>query len=1084
MRITALLMLAVLTQVSAATFAQKITMRNKNASLRDIFEQIKVQTGYNVVVNSAELKNAKILNVNFNKLELEKVMDEILQPQNLEYVFNDKTIIVRAKEKSILDQLGNLLSADMSVQGRILDETGNPVTGATITLKGTKRAVISQGNGTFRLDNVEQGGILVISFTGYTTMELMAEADMGNITLKISESKLDQVQVIGYGTTTRRFNTGSVSTIKSEEIKNQTVISPIQALQGMVPGLFIQQGNGMPGAASQVSIRGKNSLTSGTVPLYIIDGVPFDGNPIERSGSMSSDQANGSSDPLNAINPSDIESIDVLKDADATSIYGARGANGVIIITTKYAKSGATTLNGSVFTGASKINNFVPVFSTAQFLAVRREAFANDNITPTTLNAPDLLLWDKNSDTDYQRYLMGKLAPQTEANISFSGGNSSTGLYISGSYREEGSVYRSDFKYQRGSLHAKSFHTSDNGKFRAEFSVIYSGDLNKMPASDIANLTTNYPNNYPLNNPDGTLYFHPQFNTNPLALLRNYGKNTAKTFVVNAALNYSFLSNLKMKINVGQNSLSQDVMFIYPSTAMNPTQMTVNGGGGNYTNNNSTTYIAEPQLDFNTQIANGKLNATLGGTYQFRDYKQPYYVAAGMFSSDALLENYTSAGRIYYQTSSSSQYRFASAFGRAVYNWDSKYILSGTFRRDGSSRFGPGKQYGTFGSIGAAWLFTSETFMKEVSWLSFGKVRGSYGTVGNDQIGDYGYLQTYDAMYTPYGDNPSIQPSGIENKELSWETTRKLEIAFELGFFNDKLMFNTAWFRNRSSDLLSYFPIGGQTGFTGYTANMDALVQNMGWEFELKASPISKGPFNWNLSFNISASNNKLLSYPGLAGSYNASRLMIGQSLNSLTLYQFTGFKDGIAQVADIDGDGQISPGLKANGMGDYIIAGNTDPKFYGGFSNNLKLGNFQLDVFLNFVNKDGLAPTSFPGLLKNQLTGVMNSGFKPSTNVGSASYSSYENYYVNSDAKVVDASFIRLRNVTLSYNLPEKWISKVKIKSCRIFASGQNLLTITNYKGFDPETLQYNPVGYPIPLPAPVFPPLRTITGGLQFSL
>ena len=1086
MKLTTFILILGMLELSASTKAQKITLNSGKTNIASIFKAVRKQTGYTVIWKSEDLNAKKMLSVEFKNTSLEEVMQQCLAGKNLEYVIDEKTIIIKQKKKDILDRIFSSAFSNIDeVRGRILNENGNPMPGATITIKGTNRSVISREDGVFRISDVENGSILLISYTGYETIEVRAVANVADVRMKVSYSELDQVQVIGYGTTTKRFNTGSVATVKGEDIKNQSVSSPLQALQGMVPGLFIQQGSGMPGSSSQVSLRGTNSLTSGTVPLYIIDGVPFDGTPTERSGEFyASEQGNGTSDPLNAINPKDIESIEILKDADATSIYGARGANGVIIITTRYAKTGSTGLSGTVFTGMSKINRFPRILNTKESLALRRAAFANDNIVPTEINAPDLTVWDQDADMDYQKFLMGNTAPQTEANISLSGGNSSNGLYLSGSYRKEGTVYPADFGYQRGSLHAKAFHTSENGKLRAEFSGIYSADLNKMPATDITNTATTFPNNYPLYNADGSLYFHPAIPTNPLSLLRNYGKNTAKTFVLNAGLQYNVLSNLKLKVNVGQNTVTQNAIAIYPSAATNPSLGMNQGGGGIYGNNTNTTYIAEPQADFNTVIAKGKLSTTLGGTYQFRNYDQPYFINAGMFSTDALLENYSSAGMIYYQTSATSQYRFASVFGRAVYNWDSKYILSGTFRRDGSSKFGPGKQFGNFGSVGAAWLFKEEAFMKTTDWLSFGKLRASYGTVGNDQIRNYEYLDSYSPAATPYGGNAGVVPSRIPNDNFSWETTRKMEIATELGFFNDKLLFNAAWFRNRSSDLLSYYPLSGQAGFNGYTANLNALVQNMGWEFELKATPVSKSSLTWSTSFNISTAVNKLLSYPGLARSSQASRYAIGHSLNSMTLYQFTGFIDGIAQVADIDGDGQISQGLMANGIGDYIIAGNTDPKFYGGFSNNLKVGQFQLDLFFNFVKKDGLAPTSFPGLLKNQIEGVLDRRFKPSIGSGSASYTSYENYYVNSTAKVQDASFIRLRNVTLSYHLPEKWTSSIKIKSCRVFATGQNLLTITNYKGFDPETLQYNPVGWPMPLPAPVFPPLMTITGGIQFSL
>lgn len=578
MRLTTVILIATLMQVSAAGFAQRITLKERKSQLENVLQKIHIQSGYDFVFDRKVITKMQPLDVTLKNASLEDALDQVFNGLPLTYIIDGKTILIKPKKKSLIDNLSRYFAA-ITVTGRLLDEKGLPLPGASIKVKGTNIYSITDKNGAFTLANVDENAVILISFIGYDPIELKAKANMGAISLKLIDSKLDEVQVIGYGTTTRRFNTGSVTTIKSEDIKNQTVISSIQALQGMVPGLFIQQGSGMPGASSKVSLRGTNSLSSGTVPLYIIDGVPFDGNPVERSGNTSAEQGNGSSDPLNAINPQDIASIDVLKDADATAIYGARGANGVIIITTKYASSGATTISGTVYSGISKIRKFVPVLSTAEFLDIRRAAFVNDNITPTEFNAPDLKLWSQTEDTNYQKYMMGNNAPQTDVNLSVSGGNSATGLYLSGSYRKEGTVYPADYGYKRGSMHAKAYHTSINGKFRAEFSTIYSGETNKMPATDIANITTTYPNNYPLYNPDGTLYFHPDFQTNPLALVRSYGKTIAKTLMMNAGLQYNLLSNLKLKVNAGQNSVSQDGITIVPSTAGNPTLGTNQSGG-------------------------------------------------------------------------------------------------------------------------------------------------------------------------------------------------------------------------------------------------------------------------------------------------------------------------------------------------------------------------------------------------------------------------------------------------------------------------------------------------------------------------
>lgn len=1084
MRLTIVLLIAAIMQVSASGFAQKITFSKENTSLKLLFEAIKKQTGYNVVLSSKELLEAKPISVSFHRTPLEEVLSTSLSGQSLAYTIEKKTIVISRTEPSILEQLMTHFS-NIDATGRVVDATGQPLPGVTVQIKNGNKVAITDAQGYFVLKNVDEHAVLTISLVGYGKREVNVAANMGNISLSVSISKLDEVQVIGYGTTTKRFNTGSVVTIKAEDIKNQVATSPLQALGGMVPGLFIQQGNGMPGAASKVLIRGTNSLTSGTVPLYIIDGVPFDGNPVDQGGgAYGANQPNGETDPLNSINPNDIESIDVLKDADATSIYGSRGANGVIIITTKRAVSGKTTVSGSVYTGFSKVSKFMPVLSTSEYLAIREQAFANDNVTPTIANAPDLKVWDKNANTDYEKFLLGNTAHVTDANLSIGGGDVRNGFLLSGAYRRETTVIPGDFSYHRGSLHAKAYHTSADGKLNAEFSAIYSNDYNKLPSSDLTNLATTYPNNYPLYNPNGSLYFNNNFAYNPISLLRNYYKTQTNNLILNASISYNILPNLKFKLNVGDNVISLTSLSINPISASNPADVTGAGGFASYSNNVTTTYLAEPQIDYNTVIGKGKLAATIGGSYQYRDFKQPYFILGANFASDALIENFSSAGLLYQTLAYSSLYKYASVFGRVNYNWDSKYILSGTFRRDGSSKFGPSKQYGNFGSAGAAWLFSEESFMKDQKWLSFGKLRGSYGTVGNDQIQNYSYLDSYSTSFTPYGTSTGTVPSRIANPDFRWESTKKLEAALELGFFDNNLLLNASWFRNRTSNLLVSYPISGQTGFTAYTANFDGVVQNTGWEFEIKATPVTTKSVRWNIGFNISTAKNKLVSFPGLSSSDNYSnKYVIGEPLNLMTLYNFTGFVNGVAQVKDENNDGRITPGLNANGKGDYIVAGTTDPKFYGGFNSNFKYKNFQLDVFLNFVKQMGYAPTAFPGLITNQFKDVLDGQFKPSISTGSDAYVSYANYYVNSTARVQDASFIRLRNVTLSYNLSPQWQKAIGMTNCRLFITGQNLFTLTHYKGFDPETTVYNPIGFPTPPPAPVFPPLRTITGGVQFS-
>lgn len=1081
MKLTAVFIMATFLQASATGFAQKITYANKHASLEQIFKEIRKQTGYNILVSSNRIKDLPRQEVNFNHTTLQNVLDQALLGQPLTYEIQDKTILIKEKAVSVIDKIISLFTA-IDVHGKVVDENGTPLAGVSITAKGAANSALTNNRGDFTLTGIDQNAELVISFVGYKTVTVKATKELGTIRLQVSVSALDQIQVIGYGTTSKRYNTGSVSTVTAADIQNEEVVSPLQAMEGMVPGLFIQQSNGNPGAISKVMLRGVNSITSGTTPLYIIDGVPFDGNPVDKGGgAYAANQPNGETDPLNAINPKDIESIDVLKDADATSIYGSRGANGVIIITTKRAKGGKTSVDAKVYSGFSRLTHLMPTLNTSQYLAIRRQAFAGDNLTPTTANAPDLTVWSQTANTDYEKFLIGNTAHTTDANLSLSGGDARNGFLLSGAYHNESTVFPTNFGYQRGSVHSRAYLTSPNNKLRVEFSTLYSSDKNKLPSSDITGTSVTFPDNYPLYNPDGSLYFNANFASNPLALLRQYYQTQTKHLTLDASINYSILPNLKLKLNAGDDNIEMTSFLEAPASASNPATLSTFSTLGEYSLNTETTYILEPQLDYTTRISKGKLAVTAGGTYEDRDYEQPYFILGVGYASDALIGNFGSAGLLLETQDYSYQYKYASLFGRVNYNWDGKYILSGTFRRDGSSRFGPGRQFGDFGSAGAAWLFTEESFMKHQKWLSFGKLRGSYGTVGNDQIKAYGYLDSYHSSGTKYGTNAGTYPYQIANPDYSWETTKKLEAALELGFFHDNLFVNIDRFRNRSGDLLANYPLSGQTGFTSYAANLNALVQNEGWEFEIKGTPVSAKTIKWNVGFNVSTAQNKLVSFPGLASTTYASTYQIGQPLNVMALYKFTGFTNGVAQVQDVNHDGRISAGL--NGNGDYIAAGTTNPKFYGGFSNNLVYKNFELDVFFNFVKQMGYLPTTFPGLLSNQYSDVLNSPFKASTLSSSASYESYINYYINSTATKQDASYIRLRNITLSYNLPPQYLKAIKGTSCRLFITGQNLLTFTHYKGFDPETQVVGVIALTPTAPAPVAPPLKTITGGLQFS-
>ena len=547
-----------------------------------------------------------------------------------------------------------------------------------------------------------------------------------------------------------------------------------------------------------------------------------------------------------------------------------------------------------------------------------------------------------------------------------------------------------------------------------------------------------------------------------------------------AQLRYTIIPGLDVKTSLGYNKLQDDQVRIAPGTAYNPSNNVASNS--QFLNNYTENYIIEPQATYMKKVGQGNLNLLFGGTWQSNSSKQPYSLFASGFSSNDFLSD-PAAATTRTVTTASSLYKYASLFGRVNYNWRNRYIINGTFRRDGSSKFGPNNRFGNFGAAGAAWIFTEEPFIKKLKWLSYGKLRGSYGTAGNDQIGDFNYVATYVTGST-YGATAGIIPLRIANPDYRWEVTKKIEGSVELGFLKDRLLFTATWFRNRSNNQLVTYSLSPQAGFTSYQANMPALVQNTGLELTLNTINIQSDRIKWTSALNITVPHNKLVSYPDLVNSSYASSYAIGYPLNSSFLYHYTGndATTGLPTVADMNGNGTIQSGIFINGKGDYIYAGATYPAFYGGLSNSLTYKNFRVDIFAQFTKQKGrsIATGSYypPGLMYNMSLDLVNNYLGSNwannpkiTQAYAAAYTAYSRWTA-SDANLVDASFIRLKNINLSYSLPASFLNKCHLQSIRIYLQGQNLLTITRYKGYDPETKGI------------ALPPLRTFTAGIQLSL
>ncbi|WP_162127504.1 SusC/RagA family TonB-linked outer membrane protein [Flavobacterium phycosphaerae] len=967
------------------------------------------------------------------------------------------------------------------ITGIVTDAHG-ALPGVTITQKrtpnqvGGDKSVITDDKGRYAI-SAAAGDILIFSFVGYKEVAVTIATDsVINITMTEDATTLQEVTVnAGYYTVKDKERTGSIAKITSKDIEKQPVTNVLSTMQGRMAGVSITQTSGVPGGGFDLKIRGQNSLRAeGNSPLYLIDGVPYSSESVgnSRTTSILPTLAN----PLNSINPQDIESIEVLKDADATAIYGSRGANGVVLITTKKGKQGKTRFTANVSQGVAQATKFMTLLNTEQYLAMRNEAFANDGVTPSFMDYDVNGTWDPNRYTDWQKELLGGTVHYKDANASVSGGSAQTQFLVSGTFHEETTVFPGDFGYKRGVLRSNLNHKSENQKFRMSLSTGYTVQDNNQPAVDLTRTAMLLAPNAPaLYNDDGSLNWAGSSWENPLAALEGKYRTKTYDFIANGTVGYSLMPGLEVKSAFGITDTRHDETRTTPSTIYDP----VYGAGPEFSGllvNTVTrrSWIAEPQLSWSKQWKYGKTELLAGGTFQQQQGTKLLQEGTG-FVNNSLIYNLGAAFSVKTLQDQPTDYRYQAFFGRLNYSYQDKYIVNLTGRRDGSSRFGPGRQFATFGAVGAAWLFGNETLLKDNSILSFGKLRASYGTTGNDLIGDYQFLDTFLSSGVSYNGVIGLEPTRLYNPNFGWETNKKLELAVEAGFFKDRIFLTLGWYNNRSSSQLVGIPMPATTGFPSIQGNLDATVQNRGTEITLRTVNFQNGNFSWTTNFNISFSKNKLVSFPDLATSTYRNQFVIGEALNIQKVYHYTGLDPatGVFTFADLNGDGMLS-------ALDKQVVKDFNPAFFGGLGNQLTYKRWSLDVLFQFVKQDNYtaaAMTGVPGTFGNQPTEILQhwqgagdtSGYQIFTaGYNGAAVDAYYNYY-ESDAVIGDASFVRLKNVALSYKVPERWLFGA---SCKVSLEGQNLLTFTGYKGRDPEFSAY---GY--------LPPLKVFTAGVQFS-
>ncbi|MFC6101199.1 TonB-dependent receptor [Olivibacter domesticus] len=1079
MKLTCLLLMIFIFQSNADTLAQTLTLKKDKATLREIFKDIQHQTGYSVIYNVQYIKDIPPISVAFDQEPLASALHKILTNSGIGFVIVNKEIVIKTKKPTA--SAVNSLAVQPSLSGGIYDGDGKPLVGAAVQVIGTPQGTSTDQNGHFLLKNVPSTSTLRISHIGYESLEIKATADLGHIVLKMSDAKLEEVVVIGYGSLRKSDVTGSVVSLSPKDLNTVNSISADQLLQGRAPGVQITQSSHAPGGGSTIRIRGIGSINAGNEPLYVIDGVPIDNRATANSkGSSSFSGDMPPANPLNIVNAADIASIEILKDASATAIYGSRGANGVILITTKTG-GGAFMANFNSNYGLTQIARKMDVLSTKDYIQVMND-LARDRGEKPVFDQDFITSVGKG--TDWQKALF-KNGHNENHNLSLSGGVGKSNYYSSLGYTNQVGIIPNT-KYQRLQGRLNFEHTVSD-KFKFGFNVNTSQENNySVPVNgfsinqdaDAINSALNTPPIFPIYYPDGTFY-RPESGEpvsvtldNPLAIVEGQkATDRINRTLANFFGEYELIPGLKARLNIGsdRSNKRRDLYLSRISQVGNAVDGSASVQSGDLNN-----ILVEALLKYNRTIREKhSLNVLAGATVQQFD-ERTVGVGTKGFASDVIGSDNLGLGTIEFNTAGSyfGRRRLLSYLGRVNYGYQNKYLFTGTIRADGSSNFGINNRFGIFPSFSAAWNLSEEDFLKQAPTVSSLKLRVGWGQIGNDDIGIGTGLTTYSGsgnVVLGGALQTAISPARIPNPNLKWETSQQTNIGLDFGFWGSRLSGSIDYFIKTNKDLLFNLPIPSSSGFAVYTENI-GKISNKGIELYLSSENLT-GNFNWRSTFNVTKITNKVDDLGGISeyvpSNEPTTLVRPGEALFSYFGYRSVGIfqtaaeasasaqpnaKPGDPKWDDVNGDGVINER-------DRVVLGNPYPDVTLGLSNDFSYKNFALTIFFEgafgadlfhwqtvdalYANDPYRNRMATP--LLNRWTPENPGNTWPSgVSIAQLQYSKTNSY------TILDASYIRLKNVQLSYQIPIK--NTKTIKGLRVSLSGQNLALITDYPGFDPD--------------------------------
>ncbi|WP_336835067.1 TonB-dependent receptor [Sphingobacterium siyangense] len=982
-----------------------------------------------------------------------------------------------------------------SLVGKVIDATTKePIQGVTVQLEAVTHSVQTDNQGNFQFVTGQKLPFtLILSFLGYEKKRLVVNSSPAVIELTPASADLDEVVVVGYGTQKRRDLTGSVATLPDKLLK-QPVSSLDQTLKGGISGVQVTQTSGQPGGGVSIRIRGGASIQGGNEPLYVIDGFPVY-NQTESTGVGSGTPVN----PLASISPTDIESIEVLKDAAATAIYGSRGANGVILVTTKKGRAGHVQLSYDGSFGAQNVLKQIDVLNAHDFAVLRNEALYDANPGLGAYQYRTKAEIDQLGDgTNWQKeaFQSGKVYNQQ---LSLSGGAEKIQYYLGANYfDQDGVIINTNFKRVgfRSNIDANPFDRLQVGANlsvnKTNAQIAPTGIVNAlliMPST-----ATVYEANgaYTLRNPFENIF------ANPIATLKETTNNSNGLRILGTSFaQYRILKGLQAKVLVGVDLNSKDDKYYLPSYIYEGAGTKGKASLGNF---DGTSWLNENTLNYTGSIGQHNFNALLGFTQQ-ESKNEIFNAGAENFVTDELLFNSLQSGSTIVRPSSDSySWVLHSYLARINYNYANKYYVSASLRRDGSSRFGADNKWGNFPSVALSWRVANESFFKEIfPAVNDFKIRTSFGTTGNQEIGQYQSLSTLYSLNYLFGNNvvAGFAPQRIPNKNLGWESTLQYDGGFDISLFNNRLQFTADYYYKKTKDLLLNVEIPWTSGYATSLQNFGS-VSNRGLELSLKSRNL-QGRVSWNTDFNFSFNRNKVLTIGEGARSYISGNYIIKVGEPIGTFYgtvtdgilqlgeennkgKFTGNatpKAGDRLYKDIDGDGQFTT---AN---DRTIIGNAQPDFIFGLTNSISYKGFDLSFLIQGTVGNDLLNINRQNL--EMFTGQQNASgdalmrWTPSNPSQLYPRAKLDPAPVFSNQFVESGSFVRLKSLHFGYNFPKEWLEGASIKSLNLYLTAQNLLTWTKYKGFDPEVTSGSNVQ--IGTDSGIYPAARSISAGISLT-